>query len=403
MKNRWYVHAGASGDHNGTSWENAFTNIHSAISRASYDQPSEIWVAAGTYTRDENNREYVIELEENINLYGGFKGVETTRKERNIVENRTFIDGQKKRRCVLGAENSIIDGFIIQNGYSTGKNVLFGSGAGMLNDDCSPTIRNCIFQYNFSEFNGGAIWNSRSSPIISNCLFIKNHGDYGAAIRNYRSSPLIKDCLLSENTTRRPLGGSIDNFHSSITVSNSIIWEESLSIGNYESSSGISYSCIRGGYEGDGNIDSDPLLVAVRYCPSPNSPCIDAGNIDTTSLEESDLLGKKRIQNDRVDMGPYEYEPGTETISLKITLGPAEIYPLTPQWSLDDGEWFEYRTSLVLYPGQYNIDFTPLGNWKNPGITSVTVSPTNTSQAIHYTPLPGNHLIYVDITTPAIN
>ena len=45
-----YVNASASGDNNGRSWANAFTDLQSALSlaRANPSCVSQIWVAAGT-------------------------------------------------------------------------------------------------------------------------------------------------------------------------------------------------------------------------------------------------------------------------------------------------------------------------------------------------------------------
>ena len=52
--------------------------------------------------------------------------------------------------------------------------------------------------------------------------------------------------------------------------------------GSYEKK--VEYSNIEGGYEGEGNIDVDPLFCDSTYCllTGNESPCIDAGNPDFT-------------------------------------------------------------------------------------------------------------------------
>jgi hypothetical protein len=60
----------------------------------------------------------------------------------------------------------------------------------------------------------------------------------------------------------------------------------------------VTNSDIEGGYEGEGNIDLDPLFVDVSGGDShlaPNSPCIDAGNNAAPGLPECDFEGDARI------------------------------------------------------------------------------------------------------------
>jgi len=72
----------------------------------------------------------------------------------------------------------------------------------------------------------------------------------------------------------------------------------------------IAYCDIQGGYEGEGNIDEDPLFANTA---SGNlrlrlgSPAFDAGdNLALPPEVTTDLDGNPRISNSRVDMGAYE-------------------------------------------------------------------------------------------------
>jgi PKD repeat protein len=86
----------------------------------------------------------------------------------------------------------------------------------------------------------------------------------------------------------------------------------------------VSYTDIKGGWTGTGNIDSDPLFVDPGYSDchlQAGSPCIDAGNNDAPDLPVADFEGDLRKVDDPnttdtgngtapiVDMGVDEYAP----------------------------------------------------------------------------------------------
>lgn len=75
-------------------------------------------------------------------------------------------------------------------------------------------------------------------------------------------------------------------------------------------SSTATYSCIRGGYPGAGNIDADPLFVDpnngdyhVDFC----SPVINMGDSNyVPDVDETDIDGEERVLSGRIDMGADE-------------------------------------------------------------------------------------------------
>jgi hypothetical protein len=81
----------------------------------------------------------------------------------------------------------------------------------------------------------------------------------------------------------------------------------------------ITHSDIQGGFPGTGNIDADPMFVDADGADNvvgtedddlrhkAGSPCIDTGdNGAVPAWVETDIRGRPRIMNSRVDMGAYE-------------------------------------------------------------------------------------------------
>ena len=66
---------------------------------------------------------------------------------------------------------------------------------------------------------------------------------------------------------------------------NCIVWSNSSSQieTNYTSNPNVKYSDVQGGWDGEGNIDEDPVffpdpIYGFDYLLKPSSPCIDAGD-----------------------------------------------------------------------------------------------------------------------------
>ncbi|HEY3477130.1 MAG TPA: SBBP repeat-containing protein, partial [Anaerolineales bacterium] len=88
----YYVNWDATGADDGTSWEDAYTDLQSALSAASYGD--KIWVAAGTYKPTSGtDRTISFTLKNGVAVYGGFAGTETSRAQRNYEANVTVLSG----------------------------------------------------------------------------------------------------------------------------------------------------------------------------------------------------------------------------------------------------------------------------------------------------------------------
>ncbi len=216
-----------------------------------------------------------------------------------ILNNISPIDYSDCRGAV-----SILDGY--ETPVMVEKNIFTNNvayyGAGFYSRRCYNLIVSNNFFSGNSAYRGGALASYHSSgdtlnrPLIVNNTFFSNTAvNAGGAIRfnGELNAPVIFNCIFWENEA--PLGTDIRNASGLEMVV------------SYSDIDGIS-----GLWNGEGNINEDPLFVGSGDFPfqiNDYSPCIDAGTPDITglSLPENDLAGEIRIFNDRVDMGAYEW------------------------------------------------------------------------------------------------
>jgi hypothetical protein len=170
-------------------------------------------------------------------------------------------------------------------------------GGGISCGEADPIIRgntimgNSVTGYQYSRGGGIYLWDS--NPFIESNVVIANSADsMGGGIICISSSPVIANTVLYGNVSS--VGGGIFGRTSSYPeVANCIFWADSAIVGSeleFDDSSDplITYSNIQGGWEGEGNIDIDPLFrdpengdfhLMSTECGDPyDSPCIDAGS-----------------------------------------------------------------------------------------------------------------------------
>jgi len=277
----------------------------------------------------------------------------------------TIIDGDSDSTVVIFAScdnTTAVMGFTIRNGLGW-----FGGGIASIYSDL--TISNNIIRENISDAVGGGIYCGHGSPVIRNNIICENTANSGGGIDIYYSTVTISCNYISENSATRgggiytsnlglssaisnnlfirntasqygggtaffgiscPVinntfseniaanGGAMYCHYSDVDIINTIFWADSAQSADPEiyvdenSSVLITFSDIQGGWEGEGNIDVDPLfrnptdndfhLMAIECGDSVDSPCIDAGHPDILDslLDCSWGLGELRS-----DMGAY--------------------------------------------------------------------------------------------------
>lgn len=228
---RLFVNAGAGGGNSGEDWSNASTDLQPLLSASS--SGDEIWVAQGTYKPTTGvNRSDSFQLKEGVNVYGGFAGGETLREQRNPTTNPTILDGDigllanntdNSFHVVTGSNNTILDGFTIQNGNANGGGANQNQGGAMFNDGVSPTLNNITFSNNNSGFLGGGMANINSASVkITNSTFDNNSAILGGAISNFTGSNslTLEQVTFTNNTALSQQGGGIFSDTATLNMTN---------------------------------------------------------------------------------------------------------------------------------------------------------------------------------------
>ena len=211
--------------------------------------------------------------------------------------------------CMYGSCPTISD-CVFQGNAS-----LFLSGGGIYcREFASPVIRNCLITENCSATSGGGISCFDSAPTISNCVVSYNSAyAYGGGVYFEGCSLTLTNNTIYCNTTDFFGGGVFSTGFGSSTISNTIIWDNDASgwpeIYVRPDSALVTFSDIKGGFNGVGNIDAEPLFadpVNGDFHLTWFSPCRDAGD-NTVAIEPTDHEGDPRIALGTVDMGADEY------------------------------------------------------------------------------------------------
>jgi uncharacterized delta-60 repeat protein len=219
-----------------SSWANACYLQDALFYAKSGDQ---IWVAEGVHYPDQglwqtdNNPYTSFVLKENVKVYGGFEGTETSLDQRDWAANRTFLSGDvdnndtdslvgRNAYHVVVAENlsasTILDGFHITGGMADGSGNE-GDGGGIWNINSHITLTNLEIYNNTAVDDGGGLHNLLSEPILTNVSFLNNVARNGGGLSTINiSDPTLQHVVFQDNRATN-FGGGMYSGNSDATLS----------------------------------------------------------------------------------------------------------------------------------------------------------------------------------------
>lgn len=185
------------------------------------------------------------------------------------------------------SSNSSFDNVIISDNLAAQGGGIYLTSLSGLN------ITFSVVSFNIASQNGGGFFNQNASLNADRCTFAYNSSGYSGGGFYYDIEPTLNN-----------------------TISNSIVWQnQPVAIISLLAQPSVTYSNVAGGYEGDGNIDADPLFADPLnnnfQLTWPNfpvvseltSPCIDSGNPASEADPDQTIA----------DMGAYYFEQTTMT------------------------------------------------------------------------------------------
>lgn len=330
-----------------------------------------------------------------------------------VIINNTITDNQANGNGGGGIGCWQALPMIVQNTITNNSTTANGGGI-LCFDNSSPTISNNMISNNSANWGGGIrCYRNGPSPIITNNTISGNSAIGGGGINCgwwNDDVPIGPSLIITNNIIYGNLAGSSGGINcensaltiinntivnnssgirvsagSSPTIFNVIVWENSKNEIDVDKESviNITYSDIQGGWEGEGNIDINPLFIDLTngiYYLNDRSPCIGVGKSEGAPKE--DIVGRER--GTPPDIGAYE-NPLNNPLKVGDTSG--------------DGSISAYDASLILQYVVGLIDEFPAN------ILSVgsNITPRNRTISIPNLSVKANELISVPIVIDEAN
>lgn len=319
-----YVKYNASGSNNGTTWANAYTSLKTALEVAgNFD---EVWVAAGTYKPHASDVNVTFQVFESndIEIYGGFAGSESTLAARNVASNPTILSGDlgnDDNTTVIpftsatpntnivfeiggGKTNITFDGFTIQGAQQLGVYV---------NGVTNAQLRNLTIRNNKGSVGAGLQITNQSTYTAENLTVARNFAtSRGAGINQILSSGTINNSVFEYNQATAGAGISFER-DSAVTLTNSRLNNNSASLG------GGAIFVINGN---SGTFTNGNLTISNVIFKDNNAPAGSAIRMDSVkgafNLNRSAFVGN--TNGDVLSFNLYNAQSITSSLSLSNLL-----------------------------------------------------------------------------------
>ena len=419
-----YVDQDATGVEDGSSWENAYTDLQDALQAAV--APKEIWVKGGLYKpTSTTDRSISFNLKSGVHIFGGFYGGETDKDQRIPDATPTVLTGDLLGNdsplepygyryyftaptdplsidnsyhimtCNSLSSNTVVDNIFITSGHANGTTNNQNKGAGIFIYNCAnylfltnltiignganqgggiyiinsnPTLMKVKIDNNGGFDKGGGIYNDiNSKPLIRETYIRGNQAFYGGGIYSVESAPTLVNSLISGNSGKSK-GGAFYNLNSSPKMTNVTV------VNNYnEVTNG------GGGFYNDGN--AFPIIINSIIWGNLTDQYINV-NGGTMTITYSNIQGgysgTGNINVDPQFVAPIEANPN---------LTNAGNYRLSPFSGCTDKGNNTVVQTPILYP--YDLD----GNVRvfdadNNGIPTVDMGAYESQQSISRVFLP---------------
>ncbi|HEY3268261.1 MAG TPA: choice-of-anchor Q domain-containing protein [Armatimonadota bacterium] len=368
----YHVSPAGRDTYTGLSWGRAKRTLRAALAAAEPDD--EIWVAKGKYV--ETNL-----VPARVSLYGGFRGTETRRGQRDPKRNATVLDGGKGGTVLAELNGVTVDGFTVQNGASGGPagfdsagGVWIAYGFGTLShcDLASNAgdgveidgarggdgdVSHCLIRGNSGVAGGVSVFLAGPSApsTISNSVLSDNSGWDGGVDVASGAASLVNDIIAAGEVEQPGYGGAVgihggDYGEPKVTLENCIValntagvFADVLDPHAVMILHSDVYGNTAGNFAGipdptgtDGNISADPQFAGAPmgdYHLARTSPGVDAGDDAAVPAGETDEDGRPRLLGEHVDMGAYEFP-----INIAQSLPPGAPIHGSPSAGLVDGD-----------------------------------------------------------------
>ena len=361
-----YVKQNATGTGDGSSWENASSDLQAMIDALAdnnpQNQPGEVWVATGIY---EPQRQIIsgtaysasFRMRDNISVYGGFDGNETTKDDRAKTadgmpwqfENETILSGaaynpdtnlqwsnnrwsvtSDSRHVVWFAPMpdegkdafsnvTILNGVTIQGGYAQG-----GLGLDDFKTDCGAGVymgrnaylTNCVVRANSATGNGGAVY--LDGGRVLNSLVYNNNAEANGGGVYVNNGGIVLASMMTNNSADN--GAGVYLAHTGEWIDGHehpeyLILSTSVISNNTARLNGAVY-CAKGGVLLQNTIVNNSCPTATDNTAS-NASQTGGLYIDTYALVVNSVLWGNDIQERDVPM--YARNPSVDKVRFMYT------------------------------------------------------------------------------------